>query len=359
MTRRLAFALLTSFVFAAGCGRDAVETVDTAGPLIVRAEAARNESIRASITVTGTVTPSPGADWTITAPESGRIIEMPKAEGDVVKEGDLLIRFEVPSLSAELAARQSEVSAATARVQSARSASTRLAGLLERGIASQRETDDAHRELQEAEASLNQAISGKAAAEVLAARIVIRARFAGVVAKRWHNPGDQVDASSGDPVLRVIDPTRLEVVAAVPLAQISVVPPGSPAKIFNPADASVIDGKVISTPPMVESTAATGDVRVSLPASATLTVGMPLQLEIMSEERPNSLVIPSAAVLREGVDAYVMVAGDDGKAHRQSIAIGLVARERTQVVSGLKVGDKVILAGPEPVPEGALVTVQK
>lgn len=383
MPRRLGYVLLTSFLCAAGCGKDAAESVDTAGPLIVRAETARLESIRATLTVTGAVTPAPGADWTITAPEAGRIVEMPKAEGDLVNEGDLLVRFEVPSLSAELAARQSEVTVATARAQTARSAATRLAALLERGITSQRETDDAHRELQEAEAALNQAISGKAAADALAARVVIRARFAGVVAKRWHNPGDQVSATADDPVLRVIDPRTLEVVAAVPLAQLGLVHPGSAVKIFNPADASIIDGNVISTPSVGDGAAAVGDVRISIPPAmaaatpaakptasaptptpnpATLIVGMVLQLEIQSEERPNSLVIPTAAVLREGegnLDTYVMIAGDDGRARRQSIAIGLVAKDRTQVVSGLRAGDKVILAGPEPVAEGALVTVQK
>jgi membrane fusion protein (multidrug efflux system) len=356
----------------------------------VRAEAARLESIRASITVTGTITPAPGADWTITAPETGRVVEMPKAEGDLVKEGDLLARFEVPSLTAELVARQSDVTAATARVQSARSAATRLSGLLARGIASQRDTDDAHRELQDAEASLGQAQSAKAAADAVAARVVIRARFAGVVVRRWHSPGDAVEASASDPVLRVIDPTRLEIVAPVPMAQVATMAPGSPARIFNPADASMLDGSVIAVPTLMNAGAATGDVRVSLPATLSptvstaapvagatapvasaanatapaagplpLTVGMAVQLEIMSEERPNAIVIPSSAVLREGMDAYVMVAGADGKAHRQSIMPGLAARERTQVIAGLRPGELVILAGPEPVPDGALITVQK
>ena len=41
-------------------------------------------------------------------------------------------------------------------------------------------------------------------------RATVRATFDGVVAKRMHNPGDLVEATSGDPVLRIIDPRRLE-----------------------------------------------------------------------------------------------------------------------------------------------------
>lgn len=369
MTRPLSLAalIIATGLTLAACSKADVETVDTAGPLLVRAEAAKLDSIRASITVTGTVAPSPGADWTITAPESGRIVDMPKAEGDIVTAGDLLVRFEVPSLVAELATRQAEMSAANARVQSARSNATRLNGLLERGIASQREADEARRELQEAEAGLSQAQSGKQAAEILAARVVINARFAGVVARRWHNPGDQVDASTADPVLRIIDPARLEIVAAVPVAQLALISPGKIARIFNPTDGSIIEGKVITTPAAVDGTSATGDVRISLPATAVaatgptgaLTVGTPLQVEILSDERKNVMVVPTAAVLHEGNDTFVMVAGTDGKAHRKGVVVGLVARERTQIVSGLTAGESVILAGPEPIPDGASITIQK
>jgi RND family efflux transporter MFP subunit len=269
------------------------------------------------------------------------------------------VRFEVPSLQVELIAREAEVAQTAARVRAAQSNATRLAGLFERGIASQRQSDEARRELQEAEAGANQALGGKQAADILAARMVIKARFAGVIARRWHNPGDQVDASAGDPVLRVIDPERLEIVAAVPVAQLPLVGPGRVARIFNPADASIIQGAVITGPPMVDAAAATGDVRVSMAKTAALTAGTPVQLEIMSDERANVLVVPTAAVLHDGMDAYVMVAGADGRAHRKSVMVGLVALERAQIVSGLTAGEQVILPGPEPITDGASITIQR
>ena len=40
-----------------------------------------------------------------------------------------------------------------------------------------------------------------------------------MIAKRFHNPGDFVEPTASDPVLRVIDPRRLEVVASVPLSE--------------------------------------------------------------------------------------------------------------------------------------------
>ncbi len=90
--------------------------------------------------------------------------------------------------------------------------------LFDRGVAARKEVEDADRAVADAQAALAQAEAARAAANLVAARSVVRATFDGVVAKRYHNPGDLVEPVSADPVLRVIDPRRLEVVASVPLA---------------------------------------------------------------------------------------------------------------------------------------------
>ena len=71
------------------------------------------------------------------------------------------------------------------------------------------------------------------AAVALSDRAVVRAPFAGVVAQRFHNPGDLVEAAASDPVLKVINPSQLQVVAAVPASELSRVVVGHAA-----ADAS-------------------------------------------------------------------------------------------------------------------------
>ena len=74
------------------------------------------------MTVPGVIAAAPGADWTIIAPDAGRIAELPKAEGDAVKTGDLLVRFEVPAIANEIAARKADVTQAGARLEAAKAA---------------------------------------------------------------------------------------------------------------------------------------------------------------------------------------------------------------------------------------------
>lgn len=344
---------------AAGCSKPAVESTATAEPVAVHVDAAAIDSISTSITVTGVVSLAPGADWLITSPEVARIAELTKVEGDVVKQGDVLVRFEAPSLITEIATRRSEVAQSAARLQTAKAASVRLAGLLERGIASQREVDEARRDLAEAEAAAAQAKSAQDAATMLESRLVVRARFNGVVAKRMHNPGDMVEASMSDPVMRVIDPSRLEVLASVPVAELSKIVVGRAAKILTPSTPEALSGVVMSRPPVVDVAIAAGDVRVSLPASASLTAGTPVQVEMVTATHTKVLLVSSAAIVKDGDDVFVMVAGADNKAHKTAVKIGIGTRARTEILEGLSAGDKVILIGSEPVPDGASIEIER
>ena len=151
----------------------------------MQVEAARSGPVREVIAATGVVTAAPGAELVVTAPEAARIVELPKAEGDRVRAGDLLVRFEIPSLTAGARARAAPRSSRRRRAsKTPRRAAARVAGLFERGVAARKEVEDAERELREANAALAQAQSASGAANALAGRTVVRAQFDGVVAKR-------------------------------------------------------------------------------------------------------------------------------------------------------------------------------
>ena len=351
-----------SVIALAACSKPAVESTATAEPVAVRVDAAVKDSLRGSVTVLGVIAAAPGADWLITAPEAARIVELPKVEGDIVKEGDVLVRFEAPSLITEMATRRSEGAQAAARLQNAKASSTRLAGLLERGIASQKEVDEAKREQAEAEAAVAQAQSSQQAVAMLESRLVVKARFNGIVVKRMHNQGDMVEASMTDPIMRVVDPSRIEAVASVPVSDLNKIVVGHTAKILTPSSPTPLDGAVISRPPVVDVVIAAGDVRVSLPkgaTTATLAVGTPVQIEIVTDIRKDVLVVSSGAIGRDGDTIFVMVAGSDNKAHKKAVKLGLVTRVRTEILEGLEVGDKVILLKSEPIPDGANIEIER
>jgi RND family efflux transporter MFP subunit len=351
--------LATLILLAAtvGCRGRPAEEIDTTAAVPVRTLTATPHAVQSVIAVTGTVSPAPGAEQTVSPPASARIAEMPKAEGDRVREGDLLVRFEIPSLASDVAAKGAELAQARARLENAQAASARLTTLVEHGVAAQKELEDARRELAEARAAVTQAESGVQGADVLASRMVVRARFAGVIAARSHNPGDLVEPS--DTVLRVIDPERLQILGSVPVSAVERIDAGQPARVIDPAGGPGEAAQVLTRAAAVQAGGATANVRLAFDHPTRLPAGAPVQLEITITQHPNALSVPPDAVVHEDDAEYVFVAGSDNKAHRRKVTLGLTTPREIEVTSGLKAGDLVIVEGQQALPDGAAISVSK
>jgi len=351
----LAFALAAAPLVVA-CHKAPPEEVATTAAVPVQVAAAHLGTITAHVRVTGLVEPAPGADWTVTAPDKARVTEIRFAPGDYVRQGAVVARFDAPPLRADVATRSSEASQARARLDNARRNYDRLGALLEKGIASRKEVEDARKELLDAEAAVRESGQTHAAAVDLAARATPIAPFSGVVAERWHNPGDVIDAS--EHVLRVVDLRRLQVTAAVPVADATRVVVGHSVRVTVPgAEGREIAGKVVGTAATVDPATGTAAIRISV--SGALPVGTPVEIAIVAEERSGALIVPAAAIVREENKTTVFVVGADGKAHRRAVVVGIVSEEEAQIVSGVREGEKVVVKGQDELPDGASVTIEE
>jgi RND family efflux transporter MFP subunit len=173
---------------------------------------------------------------------------------------------------------------------------------------------------------------------------------------RAHNAGDLVEAAASDAVLRVIDPRRLEVVAAVPLSSAPQVQVGARARMVSAATgAADVDLIVTSRPTAVDPGTATVPVRLAFARAPGMPIGTPVQVDIAAGEHRGVVLVPAAAVVREGDDTAVFVV-DGGKAHRHPVRLGLVDDTNVEVVSGVAAGDRVIVDGQAGLPDDAPVT---
>jgi RND family efflux transporter MFP subunit len=342
---------------AAACSKPAVEETESEAPVPVKVEAAETGSIRGVVHATGTINPAPDGELIVVAPEPARIAEIPKAEGERVARGDVLVRFEIPTLQAEVQRQAAEVQRAQAALANAKANQARQRELFERGIAARKEVEDGDRMVADAEAAVGQAEASRASAITSAARTTVRATFAGVIAKRFHNPGDLVEAAAGDPVLRVIDPRRLEVVASIPLSESPRVVVGASAwlKATSPSLPD-LPLKVVSRPAQVEQGTATIPVRLVFVGQGNLAAGMPVQVDIDAEQHTGVVLIPAPALVREGEETAVFVAMGD-KAQRRPVQVGLTDGTNIEILSGVKAGEMVIVDGQAGLPDEAKIAI--
>jgi RND family efflux transporter MFP subunit len=356
--RLLGWALVIAVFGSFGCGHSATEEVETETVVPVTAVPAEMGTIRAVIHATGDVNPAAGADMVVVAPEPARIVEITKAEGDRVRRGEVLVRFEIPTLNAEAISRGAETTAAEARLRVARENLARMQDLFKRGVAARKEVEDAEREVADAQAAVQQAQASRGSAQTLAGRQTVVASFNGVVGKRFHNPGDQVEATASDPVLRVIDPTRLQVDASVSIPDLPRIVVGSTGRVMMPTDVPPLPVKVAARPSVVEPGTAAAPVRLTFLTTHNLAVGTPVQVEIDAEEHKNVVLVPAEAIVREGEETAVFVAAGK-KAQRRAVVLGIVDGMHAEIKEGVKVGEQVIIHGQAGLPDGADITTEK
>jgi RND family efflux transporter MFP subunit len=360
--RAISLALVSVATCAAPACRRAsgTDAPAVAGPPVVTVEVARVETLKSTVSGTGTILPAAASDWTIYAPEMGRIESMPKAEGDQVNAGDLLVRFEFGNSLQEIDARQGDVAAAATRVDSAKAALAKVTTMFDRGYSSRNDFEAAKNAVTLAELELGRAKNRLEIANAAADRGVVKARFPGVIAKRYHVAGDLVNAAVTDPVMRVIDPTHVQVALPVSITQIVQVQPGQQATVISGVNPAGEPALVVTKAAVNDPLATTAEVRLGFASPTTLPLDTPVQAEILLDQRTNVVSVPLAAILKgDGSSRYVMIAGSDGHAHRRDIQVGLTTRDRAEIVSGVVAGDQVIVKGLDMISDGGEITVAR
>ncbi len=346
--------LLLALLVLPACKHAAEEAVDTTEAVPVKVARAITGPIHPVIAATGQVKPAAGAELLVVPPQEARIAELPKSVGDRVRRGDLLVRFEIPSLESEAATKRADLARAEAQLATARQAAECLSGLFERGIAARKDLEDARRDLAQAEATVAESRSATAAAARLAQRAVVRAPFDGVVASRSHEPGDLVDPGGAEPILRLIDPSRLQVEATVPAVELGPVAVGSPARVHG-ASYPEERARVVARPATVDSATGTALVRLGFAAPTRLPSGMAVDVEIDGEEHPAAVLVPADALVQEGPQSFLFVVDGEKKAHRREVKAGVVAGRVAEILSGVTAGEQVVVSGQAALPDGATV----
>lgn len=358
-TIRPLILLTLALATTAGCSRaperPAAEEEATAIP--VAATPVQRGRLRAVIHASGIITPADGAEYLVVAPEPARILEITKMEGDMVAPNEPLVRFEAPFATQEVSRQRAELARAQSQLENARVAQARARDLVTRGLIARTELDGADREYAEADTATARARSALAAAEAAVARATVRAPFAGVISKRLHNVGDVAQPSPTDPVLRLIDPQRLEVMATIAADIAPRVLPGASARIASAVEAERVP-MIVTAQPNNAQRAADGSVRIRLAfqAPVSLPVDTAVELDIDAEERNNVLFVSPEALVRSGAETAVFVAVGN-RAARRIVTTGVEEEQGVEITAGLNPGDLVISRGQAGLADGAQINV--
>ncbi|MDO9007336.1 MAG: efflux RND transporter periplasmic adaptor subunit [Thiobacillus sp.] len=295
----------------------------------------------------------------------GQIVKLWAKEGERVAAGQPLLELWNRDLTAqrELATRQLSTSEARHReacilADNARRDADRAQQLAERGFVSPQSRENARAEARSRQASCDALAAdvkrAQAQIRVTAAgleRTTLTAPFAGIVAKVTGEVGEYTTPSPPGiptpPAVDLIDDSCLYVSAPMDEVDAPRLKPGQPARItLDALPGQSFGGRVRRIAPYVtevEKQARTVDVEVDFntPPKQILLVGYSADVEAIIESRADVLRLPTQAIRQDG---SVLVLGADEKLESRTLKTGLANWAFTEILSGLKAGDRVLLS---------------
>jgi len=294
--------------------------------------------------------------------------------GDHVRQGQLLAVIDDPQTAqalmqakATLAQLKAQLAQAQANAQLSNVTNERWQGLVKQGVVSKQDADQRY-----AQAGADVATVAAAQANIAAGEANVRnlaeqesfsrvtAPFSGVILSRSIDKGSLISSGSQSGVTQMFtigQSGTVRVFASVPQASAGGLVAGHVAKVtFREVPGQVYTGTVARTSQSLDPGTRTLLTEVDLKNDGRILPGM---YATTIFDLPRGTVAPvllpaNALVIRTAGPQAVVLDGNN-IAHFRSIALGRDLGNATEVVSGLKAGDIVVLSPGDGVVDGAKV----
>lgn len=277
----------------------------------------------------------------VLARSTGFLQELGVEEGDRVEVGQILVRLDKQELDLRMRQVQASYNESQTNYE-------RIKVLHENKMVSQSEYETTYLRYENSKVDLEEAKLNLAYADV-------EAPISGVIMQRMVEVGTLV--RSNQELFFIADMDPLLVRIFVPERRMYQLKPGQAATVSVEAvpDRS-FKGKIRMISPKVDPESGTVKVTIEVPASGLLKPGMFCTVRIITNSRPNALIVPKKALILE-TDADDVFAVKEGKVELVDVELGFVEGDRVEILSGLEEGDQVVTVGHEGLKDGSAVRV--
>jgi RND family efflux transporter MFP subunit len=354
MTGALAGAVVGAACGGTGGAEAEPATTQTTRTVPVKTATVQTRDLTETLTLTGTL--DPRAEVTVVPEISARLERTLKNEGDRVTRGQLLAVLDDTDFRLSRDRAKAALDVAEANRAHARAEKDRADSLLKTGGITDKDHLAAQVAVQVAEASAAQARTELAIAERQLGRSQITAPLSGRVAKRMADAGAMV--SAGTPLYTIVDDAVFELRSSVASGDFGKLKVGEKVTVtLDALPGFTAEGEVNRITPRVDARSRSFEIIIRVPGRPQLVSGLFARAEVKVRDVPGSLVVPPAALVRDGADpthaqTFVIVGN---KADRRDVVVGFEVPDAVQVTSGLKAGEVVVLDPPSALGPGTQV----
>jgi RND family efflux transporter MFP subunit len=280
--------------------------------------------------------------------------------GDGVRRGQAIAKIEDRELVEQIKQAEATLNVSQATIRQ-RQADLKLAqnnlersrSLYERDLLPRQTFDDTDARYQAAQAQLElsmaqleQTRSRLDELKINLANTVITAPVEGFIGKRTLDPGASVGANTS--FISVVDIRTVRLVINVVEKDLRRIHQGTSVEVEVDAyPGENFHGRVARLAPILDPATRTAQVEIEIPnATYRLKPGMYARARFTVEKHDNTLVVPTAAVIDLQGKLGVWLPADEGDSIVfNPVTIGIEQQEFTEVVSGLREGQRMITTG--------------
>jgi membrane fusion protein (multidrug efflux system) len=283
------------------------------------------------------------------ARDSGKVQDISAREGQAVRTGDVLVRFETNELQSALEQRESDHDVAHAELLLAMQTLTRIVQLVQKNVAAEDRLDKAKSEIASTTARLRGLSAQVDMARTALHDAQVLAPFDGVVSKRSVDQGARVSADAE--LFTIVDTTTLEAKVLVSTRDVPRVSTGQTAELqIDGFGKQSFSGRVVRISPVADDGTRLVPVYIRLSnPSRHLVGGMFATGSILLRQNEDRIVIPAASLRKGETGAYVLKL-EKGYLVRQPVTVGSKwdEGESLEISDGLAAGDTIVTV---PLPE--------
>lgn len=298
-------------------------------------------------TAVGTVEASEGIQ--VSAEVAGKVKEIRFKSGDQVKKGTVL-------LVQESGNEQGQLSAAEARLRLTKSNHERLLQLRKNNTVSQSELDTAVQQMESAQGEVDNL-------KTTLEKKIVRAPFDGRLGIRKVDLGE--DLQVGKEIVSLQATNSVRVNFPVPQFWLVKMSRGLPVSVkLGDGSETVIEGQITAVGADINTVTRNALVQSYLSNDKNLLIpGMAVNVSVTLADPQTVLAIPATAISYApyGDTVFIIEPNDKNQlvARQQFVKLGRSQGDYVEVLDGIKVGDKIAVAGAFRLNNGQAVTVSE
>ncbi len=186
---------------------------------------------------------------------------------------------------------------------------------------------------------------------------IVSSTINGTVTSLHFQVGDTITTQT--PIATIGDLKDLQIETYIPERFISLVTVGLKAAIsFEALNGETFNGSITEISPVVDTKSRSLAVTLELKDyDERIRVGMFSSIKLITKFSEDSIVIPRGALSSYYDENIVYVVSTDNMVERREVETGLLSEEMVEIISGLSVGEEIVLQGQSSLSDGSAVRI--